>query len=114
MKSQYRGVTWHAGNGQWFVQLRWRGKLLALFYADAELSCAWVADFVRYMLYGSDPTKWAARNGKPNFAPCRFDGVARSEIVAILLRCRLLDASVLQERIGEYDRLIALLSKSRG
>src|SRR5271157_2536767 len=96
-KSRYRGVSWedcsrHCG---WRVQRKIDGKPVTLFRSQDELTCAWVADFLRYMIYGTDHTRWSGNCEKPNFAPCLFDGVSQSEIVLILLRRKLLDSDIL-------------------
>jgi hypothetical protein len=101
---RYSGVTRHAG--KWLAKFRHNGKDLNLGHYEDPERAAWAADFARYLCFGLNPAKWHPRVGRPNPPPCAGDDSPRRRIIRKLLGHANLPASLLVERLAEYDAVV--------
>ena len=102
---RYSGVTWHAK--KWLVKFRHNGKDLNLGHYEDPEQAAWAADFARYLCFGLNPAMWHPRVGKPNSPPCTRDDLPRRPIIAKLLRPTSVSPTVLNERLSQYNTVVA-------
>lgn len=107
-KSKYQGVkydVWAKYKRPWKVQLKVKGKVLSLFRHAEEEPCALVADFCRYVVYGTDLSKWPPRSMRPNFAPYISRDIDYQEVFNKLLRYKTLPEDMLRKHLAEYTQL---------
>jgi hypothetical protein len=75
-----------------------------------ERTAAWVADFARYLLYGTNTAQWHWRSGAVNVEPRirRWKGTQEREldwVVTKLVDAGCLTPELASARVADYDRL---------